>query len=368
MKFLLPSDSPAVYVPEGYLLFLRQGKFMCQKFDVKRMSLEMQAVSFPGQVWTSTTFSGLSAFSASENVLAYRGGSDTSQLHWYDRTGKGLSAISTPGQQAEPFFSPDEKRVVLNRNSDLWILELASGAYSRFTFDPSDESTAIWSPDGRTIVFTSSRNGAYNLYRKPSDGSTEEEMLLTSTTTNWPDDWSKDGRFIIYENVDPKTRFDLWILPIDGDKKPVPYLRTQFNEAHSRFSPNGRWVAYVSDESGRGEVYVRSFPAEKGGKWQVSTSGGDQPTWRRDGGELFFMAPDRKLMSVKVDTDSFEFKAALPIPLFQTSSPSIGLTSSRNHYLVSASGDKFLVNNILQETASTPITVVLNWTAEMKQK
>ncbi len=206
VKFLLPADSPAAYIDEGYLIFLRQGKLMYQKFDLTNLKLEEQPVSFPGQVWTSSTFGGLAAFSTAGNVLAYRGGSETGQFHWYDRSGKDLSAVSTPGQQAEPFFSPDEKHVALNRDRDIWILVLASGAYSRFTFDPSDESTAIWSPDGRTIVFTSSRNGAYNLYKKPSDGSTEEELLFPSSTDSYPDDWSKDGRFIIYENVDRSSK------------------------------------------------------------------------------------------------------------------------------------------------------------------
>src|SRR6185295_17147348 len=143
---------------------------------------------------------------------------------------------------------------------DIWMLDLARGTTTRFTFTPSNESCPLWSPDGTRIVFSSNRGGNYDLYQKNSTGTSSEEILLQTGVELYADDWTLDGRYILYEASDPKTKFDLWILPMTGERKPFPYLQTEFNETHSQFSPDGRWVAYVSDESGRPEVYVQSFP------------------------------------------------------------------------------------------------------------
>jgi eukaryotic-like serine/threonine-protein kinase len=245
-------------------------------------------------------------------------------------------------------------------------MDLAGGNMSRFTFDPSDDATALWSPDGQRIVWTSSRSGTLDLYQKAASGAGKDELLLKSTTTKYADDWSRDGKFILYENVDPKTKFDLWVLPMFGDRKPIPYLQTEFIEAHSRFSPDGRWVAYVSDESGRPEVYVQSFPAT-GGKWQISSGGGDQPLWRRDGKELFYVAAGGKLMAAEVNQSASTFQAGVPKPLFALHVGPIGLTSIRNYLLVTADGQRFLVNNSLEDADSFPITVAINWISLLKR-
>ena len=189
-------------------------------------------------------------------------------------------------------------------------------------------------------------------------------MLLKSDAVEMRcTDWSRDGRFIIYERSDPKTSYDLWVLPLTGGQKPFPFLQTEFNESQGRFSPTGAHVAYTSNESGRNEVYVRPFPAASG-KVQVSTDGGDQPRFRRDGKELFYLAPDRRLMTVAVKGGE-SFEAGLPQALFETRIRDV--TIRRYHYDVTGDGERFLVNTAVEQKASAPITLVLNWTADLKR-
>jgi dipeptidyl aminopeptidase/acylaminoacyl peptidase len=178
-----------------------------------------------------------------------------------------------------------------------------------------------------------------------------------------PTDWSSDGRFVVYDAADPKTNTDVWVLPTTGDRQPFPLLQTEFNEQQGRVSPDGRWIAYTSDETGRLEVYVQSFPAP-GGKWQISTSGGADPRWRRDGPELFFISSDGKLMAVDVKVDSV-FHAGLPHQLFDARVS--GLVDVRTHYAVTADGRRFLVNRLSEGEGASPITVVLNWTEALRK-
>ena len=235
---------------------------------------------------------------------------------------------------------------------------------SRFTFDPSNNPYPIWSPDGSRIVFASNRDGPFNLYQKASSGAGNDEALLKSDVPKTPLDWSRDGRFIVYRNSDPKTGLDLWMLPLAGDRKPIPFLQTEFNETAAQFSPDGRWIAYASDESGRYEVYVRPFnggPAA-GGKWLISSNGGNWPKWRGDGKELFYLAADGKLMAVEVKGDSSAFEAADPKPLFETRTRGLGPVRG-----ITADGKQFLINTEVAEATSSPITVVLNWTTGLKR-
>jgi Tol biopolymer transport system component len=346
---------------------------MSQQFDPGRLEVKGQPVPLAEQVWRDSAITGLSAFSVSANdVLAYRsGGAQNTQLTWFDRSGTKLGTVGPPGRYGEPYLSGDEKRIVfeitnLSGIGDLWIMDLASGNMSRFTFDPSDDNQSIWSADGERIVWGSNRSGPYDLYQKAASGAGRDEFLLKSPTAKFPDDWSRDGKFILYESSDPKTKQDLWVLPMFGDRKPMPYLQTEFSEAQGRFSPDGRWVVYVSDESGRAEVYVQSFPAT-GGKWQISSGGGDQPVWRRDGKELFYAAADRTLMSVDVSQSASTFQAGVPKPLFGIHIGTSGFTSLRNYFLVTADGQRFLVNNSLDDAVSFPVNVILNWDAGLKR-
>jgi Tol biopolymer transport system component len=371
-KRLLPFVTAVAYAPPGWLIFLSQATLMIQQFDSARLQLKGQPVSVTEQVWNDSNITGLSAFSVSENgMLAYRsGGTQNNQFVWFDRDGKTLGAVGPPGRYVEPCFSADEKRIAFaisnsSAIADLWTMDLAGGNMSHFTFDPSDDATALWSPDGERIVWASNRSGAYDLYQKAAGGG-KEELLFKSATSKYPDDWSLDGRFILYESVDPKTQFDLWVLPMSGDQKPMPYLQTEYNETHARFSPDVRWVAYASDESGRSEVYVQSFPAT-GGKWQISSGGGDQPLWRRDGKELFYVAADGKLMTAEVNQGASTFQSSVPKPLLGLHVPTIGITSIRNYILVTSDGKRFLIVNSIEDAASFPITVILNWTSLLKR-
>ncbi|MCA1602594.1 MAG: protein kinase, partial [Acidobacteria bacterium] len=368
-KLLVNANASAAYAP-GYLLFLRERTLMAQGFDAEKLELTGEPFPVAEQV-DRLSGPGFGLFSVSETgVLAYRSGSaSNTQLTWFDRGGKQLGTVGPPGAFVSPWLSPDEKRVVIHRDdsqastADILMIELARGAPTRFTFDPSFDIHPIWSPDGSRIVFASDRDGPLNLYQRAASGAGNDEALLKSDGRKFPDDWSADGRLILYRNLDLKTNWDLWVLPLTGDRKPFPFLQTEFVEAQGRFSPDGKWIAYTSNESGAWQVYVQSFSA--GGKWQVSTEGGAQPQWRRDGRELFYLATDRKLMAVEVKGDGSTFERGVPNALFELRIPNF--PGARNFYFVAADGQRFLVASLLGEAASTPTTVVLNWTADLKR-
>ena len=373
---LLTSVSRVLYAPPGYLIFVSQATLMIQPFDAARLVLKGQPIPIAEQVQTDYAITGLSAFSVSENgLLAYRsGGTQNIQFTWFDRHGNKLGTVGPPGCYAEPSFSEDEKRIVFTNSNpsalgDLFTMDLADGNPSRFSFDPSEDATALWSPDGERIVWTSSKSGSPDLYQKLASGAGKEELLVKSNTAKYADDWSPDGKFLLYENADPNTQYDLWVLPMLGEGKLIPYqyLHSEFNETHARFSPDGNWVAYASDESGISEVYVQSFP-ETGGKWQISSGGGDQPLWRRDGKELFYVTADGKLMAAEVNPSASTFQKGIPKPLFVLHvSSGVGITGLRNYLVVTADGLRFLVANSIEDSASFPITVVLNWPGLLKE-
>ena len=260
------------------------------------------------------------------------------QLVWFDRSGKQLGAASPPGDYQFPELSPDEKWVAIGRNDaqivtyDIWLLDLARGIPSRFTFDPASDIHPVWSPDGSHIVFASGRDGTWGLYQKSSSGAGSEEAILRSTERKWPNDWSSDGRFILYEQASPNTEWDLWVVPLFGDRQPILFLQTKFNETNGVFSPDGKWIAYQSDDSDRNQVWVQSFLA--GSKWQVSSEGGPWPRFRRDGKELFYLAGNGKLMAVDVKANASGLEFSAPKPLFET--------HMTDHYAVTADGQRFL--------------------------
>jgi Tol biopolymer transport system component len=381
-----PSAALAKGGRPGYLLFVREGTLMAQSFDAKRIELTGEPFPVAEDVQDNRT-SGNAAFTVSTNgSLVYRTGSSGSatRLAWFDRQGTQLATLGPPGEYRNPRLSPDGKRVGVDRvvsgNRDVWLLEVERGTASRLTFDPTEDRYPTWSPDGSRIVFDSLRGGAgdRSLYQKASSGTGNEELLLMAGGS--PRDWSPDSRSIVFTQMDRVVN-DLWVLPLDGDprqagtglrqagteaRKPVPFLKTPFSEALANLSPDGRWIAYVSDESGRPEVYIQSFPTPSG-KWQVSTEGGNQPRWRRDGRELFYLAPDQKLMAVPVRLGS-TFEAGAPASLFEANiNPAAGSAGIGHQYDVSADGQRFLLNLELRETATTPLTVVLNWQAGLKR-
>jgi Tol biopolymer transport system component len=268
-------------------------------------------------------------------------------------------------------LSPDGRRYAVSRlesesgNGDLWVSDVTGGNATRLTFDPGNDTSPVWSPDGSHLAWASNRGGRYRLYQKAASGSGQDALLLESDYYVFPTDWARDGRVILYRQIDPKTKYDIWALPVGpqaGDQKPFPFLQTEANEAAAVFSPDGRWVAYASDESGQYEVYVQAFPAG-GGKRQVSTGGGIAPQWRGDGGEIFYHALDGTLMAAAVEPGA-SFAASPPTPLFEFR-PSGPLITP--YYAVTPDGRRFLLSTIADTMPGAPLTVVLDWTAALKE-
>jgi serine/threonine protein kinase len=368
---LLGDDSQAVYMRStdgtgGYLLFARDGLLLAQPFDTDTRQLT-------GEPFTVAELGGGAQkvsrpdFSLSDNgVLVFdsSGNIQSGQLIWVDRTGKQIGTLNVIGSASRPALSPDEKRFVIDRidphtgNTDLWLYDATGENATRFTFDSANDSFPIWSPDGSRIVWASTRAGTFNLYQKASSGAGQDELLLTSDDDAIPNDWSPDGHFIVYSGPDPETRFDVRVLPLSGDRKPFSFHPTAAGESAGKLSPDGRWIAYTSSESGSSEVYVQSFPSG-GGKRQVSTNGGVGPQWRGDGRELFYYARDGKLMAVSVRSGA-TFEAGAPLKLFDFRSGSTTIVTLPP-YAATADGQRFLINSIVETQASAPLTLIVNW-------
>ena len=350
---LTAADSHGEYLPPDRLAFVRQGDLVVRPLDAARAELTGDP---------ATVIPSVGAFSiAATGMLAYRAG-DTSRtsMSWFDRTGKALG--QAPAPLNGPELSPDESRVTGDRtvqgNRDVWIEDLVRGGLTRFTFHAAVDGFPIWSPDGSQVIFESTRNGTFDLWIKPSNGAAEEQLLLESPDTEWPLSWSQDGRFLLFQRSDLKTQWDLWALPMTGaDRTPIVVANTSFTERMGQFSPDGRWVAYETNESGRQEIVAQRFP-EAGAKWQVSTGGGIAPRWRADGREIYFIAPDGKMMAVPITMTGSTFEAGKTEALF---SSQIVPQPFKAQYTVSGDG-RFLINNLTEEQSSaSPITLILNW-------
>jgi hypothetical protein len=362
----------------GYLLFARENTLMAQAFDEKTLQSAGDLFPVAEQVSIGPQTPHVQASISSNGVLVYWGGGGLgeNQLAWYDRTGKPLGSVGAPASIENLALSPDERTVALTRRgsstgADIWLHELARGADTRFTYDANNHQP-VWSPDGRRIAYYALRSGLPDLYLKDASGAGKDEILLASGQPKFPTDWSADGRFLLYAEITGKTLLDLWVLPepgSSGDRKPVPFLQTQFNETQGQFSPDGRWIAYSSDESGRYEVYVRPFPPGAG-KWKISISGGEFPRWRHDGKELFYLSPERKLIAAAVKAGSGAervFEVSAPETLFDSHAASTNPGFNYFPYAVAADGKRFLMNTGVGDTAETPLTVVVNWLAAVKK-
>jgi Tol biopolymer transport system component len=256
-------------------------------------------------------------------------------------------------------------RAVLG-NSDIWLMDLARGGPTRLTFDSAQNLNPVWSPDGMRIAYGVSRKGAFDLFVKPSNGSRSEEVLLESPNTKVIQDWSRDGSFLLYYEVDPRTGRDLWAMELTGDQRQRRLVaNTPFEETLAQLSPDGHWVAYQTNESGRFEIVVQSFP-DAAGKWQVSTGGGVAPRWRADGREICFLAPDATMMAAAVSASGTAFQSGTPMALFQTRVLGGGsVPSNRAQYDIARDG-RFLINQRVNDATAAPITLILNWHPERR--
>jgi len=371
-KLIVAAKYQAASVP-GYLLYLRDRTLMAQPFDDGKGEFHGEAVPIAEQI-VGDPSRNFSLFSASMNgTLAFISGGELSgdrQLAWFDRSGKLLEKIGNPSLLFDFSLSPDEKRVAYRRidpqtrNNDVWILDLFRRTESRLTFRTSREDDPIWSPDANKITFDSNIDGVSNPNEKISTGAGTEVLLWKSERPCYPLDWSSDGKYILCNRDDVKTKNDIWVLPTGGEKKPFPIIQSEANEDIARFSPDVRWIAYSSDESGKEEVYVQAFPATEG-KWQVSTGGGSAPLWSKDGKEIYYVGPDKQLMVVDVKTSGTSIEQGIPKRLFTMD---VDLYNNPNRYAVTKDDKRFLVNISTGVSNSNPITVVLNWPSEIKKK
>ncbi len=372
-KRLLPDRSRAAYVPSqagdsGYLVFQRGETLLAQPFNPKRLEVagDPVAIAQPGSGFSGS----VSGFSASvSGALVYRAGFDQSKLTWFDRAGKPVGTAWAPGAYTELTISPDGSRMAVVRSDNpptAWIHEFATETSTRLASPGFAAVKPVWSPDSKDVAFFGLRAAqAPGLFEKSWNGAGKEQPLFSKPEgVIWPWDWSRDGHWLLISVVDPKTKEDLWVLPMQGEHKPEPFLVTDYTETAGAFSPDGRFIAYVSDESGKFEVYVRSFPAASGGKWAISSGGGYQPRWRPDGKELFYFAAEGKLMSVDV-TPGTAFKAGAPKFLFQAPIFGGGASTENRYWDVNPDGKRFLIN--VAGGGSAPVTVVLNWQAGLKK-
>ena len=367
-KRLTNADAAAVVSPSGFLLFPRQTTLFAQAFDLQRQELSGNPFPVAEQVALDRSGPvGTAGLSAASGIVAYRTGGSGAvrQLTWLDRSGKSVGAIGTPDAGLkEVELSPDGKRVAVSRlvngDVDVWLIDAARGVSTRFTFDPASDGISLWSPDGNHVVFQSNRKGVFNLYWKLSSGTGMDDLLLESDQNKAPADWSPDGRFLLFRSIDPQTGFDLWVLPVSGDKKPFPFLKTPFEERNGQFSPDGNWIAYQSNESGRFEIYVQPFPGP-GGKFQISSNGGLQPRWNKTGKEIFYMSLDSKMMAapVKLSLEGKSLETGTPVALFPVRIA--GSSFNKQQYAVSSDGQRFLINLAADEGVASPITLIYNW-------
>ncbi len=367
-------SSPAYQPPtasdrNAYVLFVTESTLVAQPVDPKSLDRTGDVFPVAEQLTASNRFKDSYSIAPASGALVYRTGSlANQQLTWVNRQGKVIAKIGEPAPYDDVAISPDGTQIAAHSDGNIWLIDAMRGGRTRFTFGPGGGQSPVWSLDGSRVAFRVDRGGATELDQKASNGASEAERLLASDQQLFktPRGWSPDRSLLLYDVSDPKTKGDIWALALDGERKPTPLLRTEFNESHGMFSPDGRWFAYDSDESGRSEVYVRPFSRDSlqasdardktSGKWVISKNGGALLRWLKK--ELVYVTPDRKIMSVEVSTAPV-FRAGEPQFLFQLPP---GASAD-----VTTDGARFLVILPAEEKQSTQLIVVTNWLARLKK-
>jgi Tol biopolymer transport system component/tRNA A-37 threonylcarbamoyl transferase component Bud32 len=368
-RLLVSTSANAAYAEPGYLLYLRDNKtLVAQPFDPRRYVLSGEPHTLSDEVlYTPLVDRAVFSVSSGEVLVTQTGkGASLAQLTWYDRSGKPAGTVGKPGSYSNVRLSPDGHRVAGDqtdpdgRKLDIWIHELAQGATTRLTFDPGTDQTPIWSPDGKHILFSGNQGLSTQLYLKNADGSgSEEEVAELGAGVFNPWDWSRDGKYILFGKGN-----ELWYIS-RPEHVTKPLSQAKWTVRNAQFSPDGRWMAYASNETGSMEIYVSSFPSGNG-KWQVSSGGGQEPRWRQDGKELFYLSADGKMMAVTVTTGA-SFKAGSPAALFQTHRRRPLSFLDVFSYDVSGDGQRFLIATKVDEANAAPLSVLLNWASEIEK-
>ena len=362
--------SSVLYAPPGYLLFIQQGTLMAQRFDPERLRLSGDALPLvEGVAQNFIVFRGV--FTVSDNgILAFAGGAASGggvDLVWFDRTGKKLGQVGARAEYHAPRLSHDGTKLAVTvrdqTGNNLWIVDFRRGMQSPLTFSGNNIGAA-WSPDDKSVLFESGRGSLFHLFQKDADGTGKSEPVVEDDANEYYPVWSADGRYVLFERAAAATpsHLEIWAMSMFGDRKPFPVIQASFTVGQPALSPDGKWLAYVSFESAKPEVYLMPFRGGSG-RSQVSTNGGNWPEWRRDGKELYYMAPDDKLMAVDVSEKGGSFSLGKAHALFQTNySAGPGWD-----YDVSADGKKFLVISQGEQRASQPLTLAVNWPALLKR-
>jgi Tol biopolymer transport system component len=356
-------DLGTAYAAGNAIVFSRADRLFAQVLDPKRNELVGSSVQLANRADFVSVFG--AAFAVADDVLVYSGSGEApeSRLTWVDRTGRALSTIGGDADYSNVELSPDGRRIAVSvtdpvaATRDIYLIDVARGVRQRLTFDPSEERSAIWSADGRDIIYNSK---ALDLYKRPSDFTGAELPVLVDHVSKDPRQISSDGRFLLFRRSGRETRNDIWLMALDGSSPPAAILSTPFDENYASFSPDGRSIVYVSDESGRPEVYVLSRESG-GGKAQVSSGGGTFPRWRHDGREIVYLRPDQTVMSVPVSGAGAAFKAGTPTPLFKTLlHPGAGTP-----FDVTADGQRFILNTPIPSRLPPHLNVIVNWQDEI---
>jgi serine/threonine-protein kinase len=364
------------YLPSGHLVYVNQGALFAVPFDLGKLEVAGSPAPMVQNVSWSEAHGGVQFSFSDTGRLAYVTGENTLPLYpivWADRDGGTNSLWTEAGSYANPRLSPDGKRLALTvlreGNWDIWVYDIERGVSTRLTFEESTDTEQVWSPDGEFLIFSSNREGSENLYRKRADGSGDIERLTDAQGSHWAGSWSADGRSVAFMATD--QGFDLWVLPLEGERKPEVFLKTPFGEADPSFSPDGRWIAYDSNESARSEVYVRPYPPG-GGKWQVSDGGGAFPRWSRDGRRLYYRT-DEGLMVASVETSGDTFRAGKPSAAlrgaFRGGIAGINLAGNTfADYDVAGNGERFVMfpsEGVAGGLSHPHVTLVTHWFDEL---